>query len=171
MKTTHITLGDKTYKVELPSNGDQEGPPRVDGQPIPVDLRELQPGLLSLLLTTPEGRIQSFHCLADPSVDDPAILINGHRIPYTVTDPRSLRATSATASATGPRPLKSPMPGRIIRVLVAQGDEVEQGQGCVVIEAMKMQNELKAPRAGKVSKLTATVGETVPANAVLLIIE
>lgn len=167
MKTTHVTLGDKTYKVELSA----EGPPLVDGQPITVDSCEPQPGLLSVLLTTPEGRTQSFHCLADPSADDPAILINGQRIPYAITDPRSLRATSTTASATGPKPLKSPMPGRIVRVLVALGDEVEQGQGCVVIEAMKMQNELKAPRAGKVSKLTAVVGETVPANAILLIIE
>ena len=167
MKTTHITLGNKTYKVELPA----EGPPLVDGKPIPVDLRELQPGILSLLLTTPEGRTRSFHCLADPSTDDPAILINGQRSAYAISDPRSLRATTAKTSATGPKPLKSPMPGRIVRVLVAQGDEVEQGQGCVVIEAMKMQNELKAPKAGKVSKLTAIVGETVPANAILLIIE
>ncbi len=167
MKTTHITLGDKTYKVEL----SPEGPPLVDGQPIPVNIRELQPGVLSVLHTTPQGITQSFRCLADPSAEDPAVLINGQRIPYTVTDPRSLRATTAKTSATGPKPLKSPMPGRIVRVLVAQGEEVAQGQGCVVIEAMKMQNELKSPKAGKVSKLAAVVGETVPANAVLLIIE
>jgi biotin carboxyl carrier protein len=167
MKTTHITLGDKTYKVELTP----DGPPLVNGKPISIDVRHLQPGLLSLLHTTPEGRTTSYACIADPAAEDAAILINGQRIPYAVTDPRSLRATSATATASGPRPLKAPMPGRIVRVLIAQGDTVEQGQGCVVIEAMKMQNELKAPKAGKITKLAAIVGETVQASAILLIVE
>ena len=63
------------------------------------------------------------------------------------------------------------MPGRIVRVLVAAGDEVEVGQGLVVVEAMKMQNELKSPKAGRIAKLTATVGDTVAAGAVLLVVE
>ena len=167
MKTTHITLNHRTYKVELPA----EGPPLVDGTPICIDMRHLRPGLLSLLHTSPEGGTASYACIADPSAEDAAVFINGTRIPYTVSDPRSLRATTATATLSGPKPLKAPMPGRIVRVLVSQGDTVEQGQGCVVIEAMKMQNELKAPKAGKITKLSAIVGETVAANAMLLIIE
>jgi biotin carboxyl carrier protein len=63
------------------------------------------------------------------------------------------------------------MPGRIVRVLVAAGETVAAGQGCVVVEAMKMQNELKAPRAGRIARLTAAVGDTVPAGAVLLVVE
>jgi biotin carboxyl carrier protein len=134
-----------------------------------VDLHVLAPGLLSLLLRLPDGRTQSFRCVADPAGD--ALLIDGVRTPFTLADPRSLRATSGSAHAAGPRPLRSPMPGRIVRVLVAEGDPVEAGQACVVMEAMKMQNELKAPKGGRVQRLSATVGETVPANHTLLVVD
>ena len=165
--TTHISIDGRTRKVVLADNGTA----KVDGQSIPVDIRTLSEGVLSLLLTLPDGSTRSFRCIADPSAEDPAVLIEGRRIPYAVTDPRSLRATSSASAAAGPRPLKAPMPGRIVRVLVAAGEHVEQGQGCVVIEAMKMQNELKAPKAGAIARLTATVGETVAAGATLLVVE
>jgi biotin carboxyl carrier protein len=165
--TTHVTIDGRTHKIVLA----EDGTAQVDGQPIPVDIRPLADGVLSILLTLPDGRTRSFRCIADPSTDDPAVLIEGLRIPYAVTDPRSLRATSNALTASGPRPLKAPMPGRIVRVLISAGDRVEQGQGCVVIEAMKMQNELKAPKAGVVARLSAAVGETVPAGATLLVIE
>jgi biotin carboxyl carrier protein len=169
-QTIWITLNQHQFKVLLPT----EAPAQVNGTPLAADIRLLAPGVLSLLITLPDGRIRSLRCIADPSPDptaDPAILIDGHRIPYTLSDPRSLRTTSAASSDSGPRPLKSPMPGRIVRVLVANGESVAAGQGCVVIEAMKMQNELKAPRAGTVSRLTASVGDTVASGAVLLIVE
>ena len=164
--TTWVNLAGRLHKVVLLADGTAE----VDGKPIPADIRTLSAGVASILLTHPDGTIRSFRCIADPG-DDPAVLIDGQRIPYTVADPRSLRAVSASATATGPRPLKAPMPGRIIRVLVASGETVVAGQGCVVIEAMKMQNELKAPKAGTIARLSATVGETVAAGATLLIIE
>jgi biotin carboxyl carrier protein len=63
------------------------------------------------------------------------------------------------------------MPGKVVRVLVTVGDAVEPGQGIVVVEAMKMQNELKAPRAGKVTGIAAKVGATVTAGEVLATIE
>ena len=168
--TTWISLAGRLHKITLAPGV----PPVVDGQPIPADIRLLSPGVLSLLLTLPDGTTRSFHCIADDApgpTPDPAVLIDGLRIPYTVADPRSLRAVSAASTTTGPRPLKAPMPGRIVRVLVAAGEVVTAGQGCVVIEAMKMQNELKAPKAGKVARLSATIGETVAAGATLLIVE
>lgn len=188
--TTWITLDNRTHKVVLPQLGSplipapeqREGKlvvsgggipdsPEVDNTPIPADLHLLQPGVLSILLTLPDGTTRSFRCIADPDPESPSVLINGIRIPYLVSDPRSLRAASPVSTTSGPRPLKSPMPGRIVRVLVAEGDTVELGQGCIVIEAMKMQNELKAPRAGTVRRLSATIGETVSANTTLLIVE
>jgi biotin carboxyl carrier protein len=63
------------------------------------------------------------------------------------------------------------MPGRVVRVLVAEGDEVEAMQGVVVIEAMKMQNELKVPKAGRISKVAVAVDATVEAGQVLIIVE
>ena len=164
--TTWVNLGGRLHKVTLLADGTAE----VDGNSIPADIRTLAPGILSILLTLPDGTTRSFRCIADDR-DDPAVLIDGQRIPYTIADPRSLRAVSASATHSGPRPLKAPMPGRIVRVLVAAGEPVEAGQGCVVIEAMKMQNELKAPKAGTVARLTATIGETVAAGATLLIVE
>jgi biotin carboxyl carrier protein len=63
------------------------------------------------------------------------------------------------------------MPGRVVRVLVVAGDEVEEGQGVVVIEAMKMQNELKSPKAGRVARVGVAVGETVGSGDVLVVVE
>jgi biotin carboxyl carrier protein len=62
------------------------------------------------------------------------------------------------------------MPGKVIRLLVREGDTVEAGQGLVVVEAMKMQNEMKSPKAGQVVKLSAHVGATVAAGEVLVVI-
>ena len=63
------------------------------------------------------------------------------------------------------------MPGRVVRLLVEVGDEVEEGQGVVVIEAMKMQNELKSPKAGRVVRVGAGVGDTVGSGDVLVVVE
>jgi len=172
--TTWVNLAGRLHKVVLLADGTAPVTAQVDGKPIPADIGTLSPGVLSLLLTLPDGTTRSFRCIADQGANDgeaPAVLIDGQRIPYTIADPRSLRAVSASATHSGPRPLKAPMPGRIVRVLVAPGQTVEAGQGCVVIEAMKMQNELKAPKAGVIARLSATVGETVAAGATLLIIE
>jgi len=164
--TSWIDLAGRLHKVVLLANGAVQ----IDGRPIPADICALGPGVISILLTQPDGTTRSFRCIADAG-DDPAVLIDGHRIPYRVADPRSLRTVSSSAGDSGPRPLKAPMPGRIVRVLVALGDVVVAGQGCVVIEAMKMQNELKAAKSGTIARLTATVGETVPTGTTLLIIE
>jgi biotin carboxyl carrier protein len=164
--TVWIELGGKPHKVVL---GETVS---VDGASYTVDARELSPGVMSLLVTAEDGTAQSFRCVHDPAAGDAAVVIDGRRFPYAVSDPRSLRVAGAAAGGdAGPRPLKSPMPGRILRVLVAAGDTVEAGQGCVVIEAMKMQNELKAPKSGAVTGLTAKVGETVVAGATLLVVE
>lgn len=164
--TMWIDLGGKPHKVLL---GEAVS---VDGVSYSVDARELSPGVMSLLVTAEDGATRSFRCVHDPAAGDTAVLIDGRRFAYSVSDPRSLRVAAGAASGdAGPKPLKSPMPGRILRVLVAAGDTVEAGQGCVVIEAMKMQNELKSPRAGIVAGLAAKVGETVGAGTTLLVVE
>jgi len=74
------------------------------------------------------------------------------------------------AGAQGPRRVVAPMPGRIARVLVNVGDTVTEGQGLVVVEAMKMENELRSPRAGSVAEIRAAEGALVEANAILIVI-
>jgi biotin carboxyl carrier protein len=167
MAATWVEIRGKRYKVEI----GPDGVATVDGVSYRVDLLELEPGVLSLLWTDADGHTQSFQCIADTDGEGEAVVIDGERHAYSVFDPRSLRSVAASASESGPRPLKAPMPGRVVRVLVAAGDKVAAGQGCVVIEAMKMQNELKAPKAGFVRKLAAAEGETVAAGAVLLVVE
>ena len=71
----------------------------------------------------------------------------------------------------GVQPVVAPMPGRVVRVLVSPGDEVAARQGVVVVEAMKMENELRSPKAGKVKEVNVTPGTSVEAGRVLVVIE
>jgi pyruvate carboxylase subunit B len=97
--------------------------------------------------------------------------VDGTRVAAEALDER-LRAirdlTAATEAASGPAPLIAPMPGLVVRIAVAVGDEVSAGQGLVVIEAMKMENELRSPSAGLVTAVRATTGQPVEKGAVLV---
>lgn len=138
----------------------------VDGVSVPVEAKVLRPGVLSLIVDGRAWRV----VLED--TNEPAVLVAGKRIPYSVNDPRSLKARRAHAGGTdGPRSIKASMPGRVVRVLVAQGESVVAHQGVVVIEAMKMQNELKSPKDGVVAELRVKTGDTVSAGDVLAVVE
>ncbi len=93
--------------------------------------------------------------------------------PLEILDERKLRLRRAAGrfSAEGRQPVTSPMPGKVVKVLVRAGDEVRQGQGLVVVEAMKMENELKSPKDGKVVEVLAAEGQAVEANAKLCTVE
>jgi biotin carboxyl carrier protein len=99
------------------------------------------------------------------------VWVNGRVFHVEVFDPRSLRGSRSAAEGSGPQTVAAPMPGRVIRLLVEAGQEVEAGQGLVVVEAMKMQNEMKSPRAGRVAEVRAAAGATVAAGDVLVVIE
>jgi biotin carboxyl carrier protein len=99
------------------------------------------------------------------------VSVNGRVFHVDVFDPRELRGRRSAADKSGPQAISAPMPGRVIRVLVEPGQEVATGQGLIVVEAMKMQNEMKAPRAGRVAAVKTVPGATVSAGDVLLVIE
>jgi biotin carboxyl carrier protein len=167
--TVWLDIGGKKRRVELPAgvgNGDPLVGPidcLVDGRAVAVDVRTLQAGVMSLLV---EGR--QYRCV----LDGDGVVIGGQRFAFEVEDPRSLQGRrSAGGGATGPRALKAPMPGRVVRVLVGVGDEVLEGQAIMVIEAMKMQNELKSPKVGRVVRVASAVGDTVGAGDVLAVVE
>jgi len=88
-----------------------------------------------------------------------------------VVDPRRWNRDRNHRQADGVQAVAASMPGKVVRVLVSPGDLVEAGQGLIVVEAMKMQNELKAVRAGRVATMTATPGATVSAGEILATIE
>jgi biotin carboxyl carrier protein len=146
----------------------------VDGRAVNVDVRLLEPGVMSLLViyTHAEGHTDAqgrqYRCV----LDGDGVVIGGHRYGFKVDDPRSLQGRRGAGAGTeGPRSVKAPMPGRVVRLLVEAGDEVEEGQGCAVIEAMKMQNELKSPKAGRVIRVGVAVGDTVGSGDVLVVVE
>jgi biotin carboxyl carrier protein len=88
-----------------------------------------------------------------------------------VRDPRELASGVDAAGSTGTQSIAAPMPGKVIRILAEQGQQVEAGQGIVVVEAMKMQDELQAPKAGVLVAVRAAAGDAVTAGQVLAIIE
>ncbi len=99
------------------------------------------------------------------------VVLGGWRAAVEVRDPRSLRSRRAQTGDAGPKKVLAPMPGKVIRILAAEKAQVEAGQGILVIEAMKMQNELKSPRKGTVRRVLAAEGSTVNAGDTLAIVE
>jgi biotin carboxyl carrier protein len=139
----------------------------LDGEPILFEAHLLSPGVLSLIVAGAAYRI-----VLEEDALGSAVHIANQRLPYTIEDPRSLKSRrSHGAGADGPKTLKASMPGRVVRVLAQKGDEVAAHQSIVVIEAMKMQNELKSPKAGLVVEMRVNAGDTVASGDVLAIIE
>ncbi len=104
-------------------------------------------------------------------VDGETVSIAGIRYSAVVEDTRKWNPAAAAGRTHGRSTIKAPMPGKVVRVLVAVGDSVEAGQGLIVVEAMKMQNELKTQRAGKVTEVHTKENDTVEAGTLLLVIE
>jgi biotin carboxyl carrier protein len=100
-----------------------------------------------------------------------SVTVNGRSIAIDVFDPRDLRAAGRGGSTQGRQEVQAPMPGKVVRVLVDVGDTVEEGQGVVVVEAMKMQNEMKSPKSGTVAEVRTRPDATVSAGEVLIVVE
>jgi biotin carboxyl carrier protein len=119
----------------------------------------------------------SFSILIDGSVYRVApgapgeLVVNGSPIPIQLFDPRALRARKSSASAEGRLEIAAAMPGKVVQLLAAEGDAVEAGQSLLVVEAMKMQNEVKSPKTGRVVEVRAKPGAAVAAGDVLLVVE
>jgi biotin carboxyl carrier protein len=99
------------------------------------------------------------------------VTVNGRAFAVEIFDPREMRGRKSAGATEGRQKIVATMPGKVVRVLVAEGDAVEAGQGLVVVEAMKMQNEMKSPKAGRVIEVKTKADATVTAGEVLLVIE
>jgi biotin carboxyl carrier protein len=126
-----------------------------------------EPGVYSILL---DGRSYDARVEECPG-GGVVVVIDGYRFEIEVHDPRRWTRKSAGRGDAGVQRIVAPMPGKVVRVLISPGDSVEPGQGLLVVEAMKMQNEMKATRAGKVIAVSAKEGATVAAGEVLATIE
>ncbi len=149
----------------------------VDGRPHLIDAVPVGAGAWSLLVRDEtSGRPRSVEAVVIPqpghgTVD---VHIDGHRIPVHFRNGWGRRArdpASDRPSGTGPHRVAAPMPGKVVRVLVKTGDEVRARQGLVVVEAMKMENELRAARDGVVRDIFVGEGQSVEAGTTLVLVE
>jgi biotin carboxyl carrier protein len=137
----------------------------VDGRPLEADAARISTGEYSILFG---GR--SLEVTTDENSGGLLMRANGREYRVEIIDPRSWRrGRGAGVELEGRQQLTAPMPGKIVRVLVEAGQQVSAGQGLLVIEAMKMQNEIRSPKSGAVEKLVRE-GQTVNAGDVLAIV-
>lgn len=157
----------KKHLVELHRDGEHVTA-TIDGKPVAADAVAITKHSISVLLG---GR--SFEIQVTALPDGSLQLQSGlHEFIAEVIDPRAWRGRKhGAASAEGRQQIVAPMPGKVVRVLVEAGAAVEAGQGVLVIEAMKMQNEIKSPKTGKIEKLLAKEGQSVNAGEVLAWVE
>lgn len=139
----------------------------VNGSEIEMDAVPAQPDVLSVVI---EGKV--YRIVRERHGPDSLIWVGDWCYTAEVADPKSLRGRKARADGgKGPRHLVAPMPGKVVRFLVGENSLVEAGQGVVVVEAMKMQNEIKSPKKGMVLKLAVSEGAAVNAGDVLATVE
>lgn len=163
--TYEISIDGKNYRLEL-TQSDGHWSCRLDGRDIEVDAVLARPNVLSLRIGN-----RAYEVKCERVANDVHIWVGSQRFAPEVRDPRSLRSRSHAADDHGPRKLTAPMPGKVVRILSAQGVEVEAGAGVVVVEAMKMQNEVKSPKKGTIQKILVSEGTAVSAGDVLAIVE
>jgi len=165
--TYDVVIDGKTHRVELEGSANGKLGCRLDGRAVEVDAVVAGRDVLSIVI---DG--QAWEVKRERVGGDMHLMIAGERYAAEVRDPRSFRGRKAEGAGTeGPKKLVSPMPGKVVRVLVPELGEVEAGQGVVVVEAMKMQNEIKSPKKGKVTKILAVEGAAVNAGDALAIVE
>jgi biotin carboxyl carrier protein len=165
--TYDVIVDGKTHRLEL-TKGEATWLCKVDGHTIEVDAALTARDVLSVLTGGDAFEVKRERSLRG----DLHLVIGSARYAIDVQDPRSLRTRRAAAGAeAGPQKITAPMPGKIVRLIVAEKAEVKAGQGVIVMEAMKMQNEMKSPKDGKVQKILVAEGATVNAGDVLAVIE
>ena len=160
-----VTIDGKNHRLEL-NHADGRWTCQLDGRELQVDAILARPDVLSLRIGNMAYEVRS-----ERVANDLHVWVGSTRFAAEVRDPRSLRGRKHAGDDHGPRKIAAPMPGKVVRLLVHEGDEVEPGAGVAVVEAMKMQNEIKSPKKGKVQKILVGEGATVNAGEVLAIVE
>ena len=164
----HAVLGGEEHLIDITSRGGGKYRVAIGDRILEVDAVHLQGFAVSILADTRSAR-----CDIERGKDGRlSVLVGENVFPMELLDERRLRLRQAGGkfSLEGPQRIDAPMPGKVVRVLVKAGDEVSEGQGLIVVEAMKMENELKSPKAGKVTELHAVEGAAVESGAKLAVV-
>lgn len=174
--TFEIAVGNRVRTVSVARTGSLLHV-TLDGRTTAVDARRVSALELSLLVAA-DGEampVQSVDAslAAQRTAGDFDVHVAGRTIPVQVRQAGGFGRPkkAGAAQGTGPQRITAPMPGKIARVLVTAGDEVKARQGLVVVEAMKMENELRASRDGRVREVSVTEGQSVDAGTLLLVVE
>jgi biotin carboxyl carrier protein len=160
-----VTIDGKSYRLEL-NHDDGRWFCRLDGRDLEVDAILVRPDVLLLRLGNAAYEVKS-----ERLANDLNLWVGNMPFATEICDPRSLRGRARAGDDHGPRKITAPMPGKVVRLMVREGDEVEPGTGVAVVEAMKMQNEIKSPKKGTVQKILVSEGAAVNAGDVLAIVE
>jgi biotin carboxyl carrier protein len=170
-----VAVGDRVRTVAVVRKG---GVLQVDldGRTHTIDARRINDAVVSMLVQLDGAAARSVDAAfaAQPASGDFDVYLDGRTIAVQIRPAGSFgrqKKEGPASTATGPQRVTSPMPGKVVRVLVRPGDAVAARQGLVVVEAMKMENELRAAREGRVREVAVTEGQSVDAGAVLLIVE
>jgi biotin carboxyl carrier protein len=160
-----VTIDGKTHRLDL-NHADGRWSCRLDGGELEVDAILARPDVLSLRI----GNI-AYEIKLERVASDLHLWVGSRGFAVEVRDPRSLRGRIRSGHDQGPKKIAAPMPGKVVQLLVREGQEVESGAGVAVVEAMKMQNEIKSPKKGTVQKILVSEGAAVNAGDVLAIVD
>jgi biotin carboxyl carrier protein len=160
-----VNIDSKNYRLDLNRAGERWSC-RLDGRDLEVDAVLARPDVLSLRIGN-----MAYEVKAERVADGLHLWVGSTRFAVEIRDPRSLRGRSHAGDDHGPRKIVAPMPGKVVRLLVRDGDSVEPGAAVAVVEAMKMQNEIKSPKKGTIRKIRVTEGAAVNAGDLLATVE
>lgn len=163
-----VTVDDREYILDFEPGGEKahyhlKGEIESSGS---ISIEEVAPGVFSVLLDS-----RSFTVHVAPNGSGLEAWTGTRRRAIALSDMRDRSARSKSTGAAGPLQVKAQMPGKVIKLLVSAGEKVETGQGLVVVEAMKMQNEMRSRKTGIVAKILVREGATVAAGEILMVVE
>lgn len=169
-------IGGHEHVVIVDNHGRDDGyyTMTLDGNEYEVDAQLMKSHIVSMLIDHKSYDVDVEKQSKDTLDGRLAVGVRGRVIRFEMLDERRKKmkeAQSTRFDLAGAAAITSPMPGKVIKVLVKEGEEVKEGQGIIVVEAMKMENELRAPKDGKVTDIRAKEGQAVEAGATLVVIE
>jgi biotin carboxyl carrier protein len=160
-----IFIDGRSYDVETPpiDDGRVQRQLVIDGETYDADIVGVEPGVFSILI---DGK-----SVEAVTADDGHVWIDSARFEVEQRDPRQWCQGQADDTEHGIVTIKAAMPGKVVEVLVKSGEMIETGQGILVVEAMKMQNEVKSPKSGTIKAVQVAAGDSVSAGQALVIVE
>lgn len=162
-------FNNENHEINLQQNGSKTIA-EIDGRHYELEADEVEP---NVYLLKHENKIYQVFVSTGKNTNEPFLVsVGANNFEIKLTDPKRLRSGAGDSGAAGgSAEIKTAMPGKVVRVLVEQGAEIKQGEGVIIVEAMKMQNEMKSPKDGIVKEIRAAEGSTVNAGDILAIIE